>query len=476
MDPLRADQTPSPPQAPFDPTSSNLAPPDTTVFEAQAASASASREARNRAPTGDAPLPPSRPRNPSTGVAENPGPSPLRRREERALLPRQAPGYAPFQSEGREPGMAPQARAQPFNTAARRRGPDAEWASLPRYRPFNPGEPLASLSEPAGDGPSRPGGHAAEAAPRAQATGLHARGNPNQAVNPAVLRISGTRRFQAWVRNRVKSLFTNASKDISPPVTQPADPSPAQAASHYAAIINANLRRHVPITTSFGAGQNFIDFGQLHIGHGFGSMDTNAQTSYILRAMRGLAETSRYPAARIGLNRILNGPSQPVVIAPQPVAPGSIPTENGTINYAQTGLTLIALSLTDGPTPTEQSMIQTGGQPTPYWAAPHGTPYWITMMHEINHAADYRSGTGYPVNQQIVANGISLNINELAVIGLGPFRNAEGTENAIRAQAGLPRRNFVNDIRELGPDGFYGSRDDYWNRPGYDFSQLPPRQ
>ncbi len=118
MDPLRHDRTPSPHQAPSDP-----APPDTAVFQAQAASATTSREPQNRAPARDAPLPPSGLRHSGTGVTGNFGWGSRRRQEERALPP-QAPDYAPFRPGGREPEMVPRAETRPFDTGSRRRGPE----------------------------------------------------------------------------------------------------------------------------------------------------------------------------------------------------------------------------------------------------------------------------------------------------------------------------------------------------------------
>ena len=527
--PLRTDQTPSPPQAPFDPAPSNPAPPDTTVFEAQAASASASREARNRAPTGDAPLPPSRPRNPSTGVAENPGPSPLRRREERALLPRQAPGYAPFQSEGREPGMAPQAGAQPFNTAARRRGPDPEWESSPSYRPFNPGRarqparlPAPSSHEQVAAASNQletlkglldavPQDQRAATINRRQVGGLtllnaaaydgnetiynylkQQGGNEGvengqgvtpaevlaqftdieKAIDPAVL--PGGSLIQAWIGEQVGSPAPVASESVSPPIAEPLDLSPTQTAGYYAAIINTNMLRQKTIGTFLGSGQaNFVDFGQFHI-VGFDGWNTDDQTSYILSILRGMAEASRYPAARIVLNRVFDGPPDQVLVGPKQQL--NMPDDDLTGYNFGTGLARVSLSLIDGHMAEEDYDIETGIQYVHNWATPHNLPFWLTMLHEFIHAADHRNGDVYSQHPDIIVNGENVSIIEVHAVGVGPFRDAEGTENDIRAQAGLPRRDFVNDIRELGPDGLYGSPDDYWNRPGYDFSQLPSWQ
>ena len=154
MNPLRHNRTPSPHQA-----TSDTAASDTAVFQAQAASAATAREPRDRVPARDAPPSSSGPRRSGTGVAGNFEWASRRRQEVRALPP-QASDYAPFQPEGREPGMAPPAGTRPSDTDARHRG-------LERAEPGRGGQ---ALREPAtsyrqfdtGRSPARPPGPASD--------------------------------------------------------------------------------------------------------------------------------------------------------------------------------------------------------------------------------------------------------------------------------------------------------------------------
>jgi len=66
------------------------------------------------------------------------------------------------------------------------------------------------------------------------------------------------------------------------------------------------------------------------------------------------------------------------------------------------------------------------------------TPTWIALAHELIHALHHLSGTSYA--EVVDAPGGEVRREEMWTTGLGPYANTRLSENAIRAQAGLPLR------------------------------------
>ena len=410
MDPLRADQTSSPPQALSDPAPSDPAPPDTAVFEAQAASAATSRERRNRAFTGDAPLPPGGPRHPGTGVAGNTRPRPLRRWEERALLPRQAPGYAPFRPEGREPGMAPWARAKSFNTAGRRRGPDPEWDSSSSYRPFNPGEPLASPSGPTGDRPFRPGGRAPEVALRAE---------------------------MAVETPRAAQPVGSAS--------QPNYNNPTYWATYYTNEVNKNLGVQQVSIADFSSSKMYVELGNIRIRNDATS-DEDDQVQYILNRLRDLTTQS---STSNGKNMLLSlaspsNNSKYKIIDLRPPTISEIKSRNFEVHPGDHENLVIPVGDASG------FALLPYQRASAFWASDAQSPPDTVQFHGLLVASYTWARTNRRDDQLMAyANGFGVEFDAARAVGLihvngGP----DATENGYRAERGLSRRTFVNNAFE----------------------------
>jgi hypothetical protein len=65
------------------------------------------------------------------------------------------------------------------------------------------------------------------------------------------------------------------------------------------------------------------------------------------------------------------------------------------------------------------------------------TPTWVALAHELIHAFHFVSGD----SEFEPTAPLPWLREEARTVGLGPYRNARISENALRAEAGLPRRN-----------------------------------
>jgi hypothetical protein len=67
-------------------------------------------------------------------------------------------------------------------------------------------------------------------------------------------------------------------------------------------------------------------------------------------------------------------------------------------------------------------------------------PSWVGLAHELIHAYYNLKGKGLPTGQLMNVNGM-VEQEEMATVGLGPGPHRSITENKIRAEANLPRRD-----------------------------------
>jgi hypothetical protein len=99
-----------------------------------------------------------------------------------------------------------------------------------------------------------------------------------------------------------------------------------------------------------------------------------------------------------------------------------------------------------------------------YQKAHHNSPSFITLAHELIHAWHYLSGT--VEGEAVATKQGEARREEMLTTGLGPYANTRISENAIRAEHSLPRREyytFEGDHMNIAPLGM-------------DLRMLPPPQ
>jgi hypothetical protein len=194
-------------------------------------------------------------------------------------------------------------------------------------------------------------------------------------------------------------------------------------------------------------GRRYFMMGRLEVG-GYVEGGDNARTTQMRRIramMEDIYENARRYNGRINISRIHELATS---------LGRTISIRRGNDNRTQfnpaTGAITVLLSGRDG-------NYDRGNQIDADWARPANSPSWLAVGHEFNHVIQFLEGRPmvnefvYPHRDRRIPRA------ELEAVGLIHFAGNVGTENALRAEAGLPLRTFYGFPDEL-INGLWGGK------------------